>query len=241
MGEEVKGIYKKMLTIMDNVEYVMKDMHVNYGANDYKAVSEAAVIAAVRKHLIAQDVYVYCVAQERSRAGNLTSVDEVFRFVDLDDGSYIDVPSSGEGSDTQDKSVGKAQTYSFKYLFRRAFAIPIGEDPDKISSAELDDTQKRGEVDRGARLVSQLLEDHPELSEDYRGSIALDVDTAVKKEDVDTLRIIYKEVKAEIRKQGAPEAKANTDASFSASAKQLAEDRKYNQEPHLPEPQQEIF
>ena len=51
--------------------------------------------------------------------------------------------SSGTGVDTQDKGVGKAMTYAYKYLLLRTFAIPTGEDPDKISSAELDDRFSR--------------------------------------------------------------------------------------------------
>ena len=30
-------------------------------------------------------------------------------------------------------------TYAYKYMLLRTFAIPTGEDPDKVSSAELDD------------------------------------------------------------------------------------------------------
>lgn len=34
-------------------------------------------------------------------------------------------------------------TYAFKYLFLRTFAIPTGEDPDKVSSAELDEKERK--------------------------------------------------------------------------------------------------
>ncbi len=227
MSEEVRGIYKKMVTIMDNVGYIVKDMKITYGTTSYSALSETAVLTEVRKHLINQNVFVYCLSQERSRTGNLTSVDEVFRFVDAMDGSYVDVHSAGDGSDSQDKGIGMAQTYSFKYLFRRAFAIPTGDDPDRVSSKELDDTQKNDRVRKGKAAVLQLLEDNPGLSEDYRDSITLDVDTAVTKEDVDTLEIIYKEIKAEIRKGFAPEQKANND-------KAVKDAKKYNEEPPLP-------
>jgi hypothetical protein len=37
-------------------------------------------------------------------------------------------------------------TYSFKYLLLRTFAIPTGEDPDKIASAQIDDDMKRAEI-----------------------------------------------------------------------------------------------
>ena len=34
-------------------------------------------------------------------------------------------------------------TYAFKYMWLRTFAIPTGEDPDKISSAQLDEEAKK--------------------------------------------------------------------------------------------------
>ena len=55
---------------------------------------------------------------------------------------YIDIASCGDGADSQDKGSGKAMTYAFKYMWLRAFALPTGEDPDKISSAELDEKLK---------------------------------------------------------------------------------------------------
>ena len=219
MSEELKGgIYKKMMTIFENVDYIVKDMSVEYGANKYKAVSEEAILTEVRKHLISHDVYVHCISQVRKREGNITSVEEVFRFVDLDDMSYIDIPTSGEGADTQDKGVGKAQTYSFKYLFRRAFGIPTGEDTDRVHSAKLDDIEKQNAVDQGKRRIMQMLEDNL-LDDSFKSATIADVDEAYEKKDVDTLRIIYREVQTEVNKL----------------ARQIQKAKEYGEEPPLPD------
>ena len=78
-----------------------------------------------------------------SRSGNITHVDVVYRMVNVDDpADFIDIASCGDGADTQDKGSGKAMTYAFKYMWLRTFALPTGEDPDKISSAELDEKMK---------------------------------------------------------------------------------------------------
>ena len=62
-----------------------------------------------------------------------------YRIQNIDDvNDFIEVESNGSGVDTQDKAVGKAMTYAYKYMLLRTFAIPTGEDPDKISSAETD-------------------------------------------------------------------------------------------------------
>lgn len=42
--------------------------------------------------------------------------------------------ASGTGVDTQDKGVGKAQTYAYKNMLLKLFAIPTGDDTDKIHS-----------------------------------------------------------------------------------------------------------
>ena len=230
---ETMGIYKKMLNVMKGVGYLQKDDKISYGTTSYKGLSEEKITGVVREKLVEQGIIVYPIIQSHSREGNLSTVDTTYRFVDTEDGSYIDAVSSGTGADTQDKGVGKAMTYSFKYLFLRTFAIPTGEDPDKISSAELDDRDKAHRVSKGRITILQLFEDHPELSEDYRASITMDVDTAVSKEDAGMLEIIYKEVMGEIRKTNAPEQKVKTHESAKAAAAELA--KKYHQEPPLPD------
>ncbi|MNJ59800.1 ERF superfamily protein [compost metagenome] len=65
-----------------------------------------------------------------------------YKIIDIETGNFEILASSGTGVDTQDKGVGKAMTYSYKYLLLRTFAIPTGEDPDKVSSAELDEKQR---------------------------------------------------------------------------------------------------
>jgi len=237
---ETMGIYKKMLAVMKGVGYLQKDDKISYGTTSYKGLSEEKITGVVREKLVEQGIIVYPIIQSHSREGNLSTVDTTYRFVDTEDGSYIDAVSSGTGADTQDKGVGKAMTYSFKYLFLRTFAIPTGEDPDKISSAELDDKEKTHRITKGKTSILQLIEDNPDLSEDFKTATVMDVDIAVGKEDVDTLEIIYKEVKAEIRKMNAPEQKERTKVSATKAAKQLAEDKKYNQEPHLPDSDSEL-
>ena len=66
-------------------------------------------------------------------------MDVAYKIVNTDDPEdFTTAVSSGTGVDTQDKGVGKAMTYAYKYLLLRTFAIPTGEDPDRTASAELD-------------------------------------------------------------------------------------------------------
>lgn len=133
---------------MKDVSYLTKDDTVSTGGGSYKAISEEKVTSVIRESLIRHGIVIVPISQIHTRTdesladkyGNpkisrLSTVDTQYRIQNIDDpNDYIIASSSGTGVDTQDKGVGKAMTYSYKYLLLRTFAIPTGEDPDKISS-----------------------------------------------------------------------------------------------------------
>ncbi|KKL99191.1 hypothetical protein LCGC14_1816900 [marine sediment metagenome] len=138
-------IHKKILAVMKDVDYLMKDDNVAYQSTRYMGLREEIVTTKVRDAMVKHNLIVFPIKQEHrrepigSKGSVLSILDITYRFVDTEDDTFIEVVSSGTGADTQDKGVGKAMTYAFKYVFLRTFAIPTGEDPDRISSAELDD------------------------------------------------------------------------------------------------------
>lgn len=142
------NIYQKINEVMKNIEYLTKDDKVEFGTTKYKAISEEKVTTAVREQLVKQGIVIIPIKQESENkelirteksVNMLTSVHVKYRIQNIDDvNDFIEVESNGTGVDTQDKAVGKAMTYAYKYMLLRTFAIPTGEDPDKISSAETD-------------------------------------------------------------------------------------------------------
>lgn len=133
------NIYEKISAIMQDVQYLAKDDHVEFGQTRYKALSEEKVTSIMRAALIKYKLVVFPIEQTANRTGNITHVDVKYRMVNVENPEeYIEIVSSGDGADTQDKGSGKAMTYAFKYMWLRTFALPTGEDPDKISSDELD-------------------------------------------------------------------------------------------------------
>ena len=142
------NIYQKINEVMKNIEYLTKDDKVEFGTTKYKAISEEKVTTAVREQLVKQGIVIVTVEQESENkelirteksVNMLTSVHVRYRRQNIDDvNDFVEVESNGTGVDTQDKGVGKAMTYAYKYMLLRTFAIPTGEDPDKISSAETD-------------------------------------------------------------------------------------------------------
>ena len=139
-----KNIFQRISDVMKDVQYLAKDDQIEFGKTKYRAISEEKVTTTIRKSLITHGIVIVPVKQEHSKDGVLTTVDVTYRIQNIEnENDYIEAVSSGTGVDTQDKGVGKAMTYAYKYLLLRTFAIPTGEDPDKISSAELDDRFSR--------------------------------------------------------------------------------------------------
>lgn len=142
------NIYQKISEVMKAIEYLAKDDKVEFANTKYKAISEEKVTTAVRKELIKQGIVIIPIMQEATVTELIRSEKSVnqradvhtkYKIQNIDDvNDFIEVESNGSGVDTQDKAVGKAMTYAYKYMLLRTFAIPTGEDPDKISSAETD-------------------------------------------------------------------------------------------------------
>ena len=79
--------------------------------------SSAFLTSTVREKLIEQGLVIFPVAQAHRREGILSIVDVTYRIVNTENpDEHIDVVSSGSGADTQDKGVGKAITYAYKYM-----------------------------------------------------------------------------------------------------------------------------
>ena len=147
-----KNIYQRISAVMTEVEYLNKDKQVGEGNYSYKAVSEESVTANVRKQLIKHGLVMFPVAQAHrheelprvDRYGkdsvlSLTTVDVTYKLVNVDNPLEFElIASSGTGVDPQDKGVGKAMTYAFKYALLRTFAIPTGNDPDMVHNDELE-------------------------------------------------------------------------------------------------------
>jgi hypothetical protein len=151
--QEIKmNLYQKISAVMKDVDYLQKDDHISFNKTNYKAISEEKVTSTVRQALIKYGLVILPIEQEHSREGNLSIVNTKYKIVDTDTGQFEIIVSSGTGADTQDKGVGKAMTYSYKYMLLRTFAIPTGEDPDKVSSAELDSKQKTEQIGKPVLL-----------------------------------------------------------------------------------------
>lgn len=169
------NIYQKISEVMKDVQYLSKDDHIQFKTTNYKAISEEKVTSVVRESLIKHGIVIIPIGQEHKREGNLSTVDVSYKIQNVDDPEdFVIAMSSGTGADTQDKGVGKAMTYAYKYLLLRTFAIPTGEDPDKIPSAKLDDEEKKKKANEEKKKKAQKKSNKPKAGPDPNIQLRID-------------------------------------------------------------------
>ena len=149
-------IYEKLSAIWGAIQYMQKDDHLKFGSTNYKALSEEKVTSIMREQMVKQGLVVFPIEMTSSRQGQISHVDVKYRIVNVENPEeYIEVVSCGDGADTQDKGAGKAMTYAYKYMWLRVFGIPTGEDPDKITSAEIDENEKKAAAAEKAPAICE--------------------------------------------------------------------------------------
>ena len=137
---------------MRDVEYLKKDKAVSTGGTgSYQALSEETVTKNVRECMIRHGVVILPIEQDQrlddlnrgaGKIVSLTTVNTRYKIVNIDKPEEFEIlASSGTGVDSQDKGVGKAMTYSYKYLLLRTFGIATGNDTDSVGNYELEQQQ----------------------------------------------------------------------------------------------------
>lgn len=158
------SVYEKMLNVMAKVSYLNKDSFVETAkGKGYKALTDEKVLTTIRPILVEEKlvmvpvkmtqrrtdekVTAYSNGQQIEKTNRITDVEMTFRIVDAENPSdFVEVVSCGTGVDTQDKGIGKAQTYAKKYAILNSFLVPSGDDTDQISSEKYDE-QLFGQTD----------------------------------------------------------------------------------------------
>ena len=137
-----KDIHEAINEVMQEVGYVKKQKAKDL---NYTFAGEAALISALRPAMVEHGIYMHVLKIENVTRENYTTakgtamvntvISAIIRFAHVS-GTYIDVASTGEGSDAGDKSANKAMTGLYKYAMRQTFCIETGDDPDKFQSDE---------------------------------------------------------------------------------------------------------
>ena len=131
MTKEVKlNIYQRLNRVMGEVRYVQKRDKTNNKMYSY--VNHDDVSAAIQPYLVQNGIALVTNVKDLKQEGNRTSVNLEVSFVNIDDPKdCITVQYPGYGIDTQDKGIGKAISYAFKYCLLKTFCLETGDDVER--------------------------------------------------------------------------------------------------------------
>lgn len=195
---EQKDIYKKIITILNEVEFIGKDRkNVQQGYN-FRGIDDmynALHLTFAKNGVFITSEVSNTKREERpSKSGGLliwTIVDVKFTFY-TEDGSSVQSTMIGEAMDNGDKGCNKAMSAALKYALMQMFLIPTQElkDPEN-DTPELKDP-KLVIKEEALDLIDKCkdVEDLKQLKEMYKDLFAKDSDVkAAGKKKFDSINI----------------------------------------------------
>lgn len=128
---------KKIVAVMKECHNVEKKSFNN--KQGYKYASAAALVSMVNDALTKNNIATLAetellkkdiVTSSEGKTSNYASVKITVTLIDADSGETAKISGVGDGWDSLDKAVAKAQTQALKYAYMSSFAIAQGDDPD---------------------------------------------------------------------------------------------------------------
>lgn len=177
MAEEKKPAHKNIAqaihAVMAEVGYVQKTGKVSFGKTNYSYAGEAALIAALRPAMLKHGVIVHCekVSIVSNESGLLTMISD-YVFSHADSGTTFTVQAIGQGADSQDKAAYKAMTGAFKYAIRQTFMIETGDDPDAVSSEEIEEKKRQAEAEAAEKKAQEHKAKSEKFAQDFCQQLA---------------------------------------------------------------------
>lgn len=146
-----KSVADKIFKVMQTVSYLQKDGDVDFtnkntqSRTKYNFLSEEKVTKAITDARKEVGLLFLPLQVEVKKESSISSVLVTYLIADSETGEGIQIQMAGQGADSQDKGVAKALTQAFKYAQRQVFGLSTGDDPDHISSAELEEQEKENQ------------------------------------------------------------------------------------------------
>ena len=180
------NIYEKMSCAGQEIARVPKNLIVGTGKNQYAAVAEADILAAVKEAEAKYKIFSFPVSHEiveshtavtkhdyGEKESQFVRVKTTYRFVNMEQpDEYVEVTGYGDGIDSLDKAPGKAVTYADKYALMKAYKIETGDDPDQTASDDLAGHSIMKVKERVERAVTEKLSRGMDMS-DILGSLGM--------------------------------------------------------------------
>lgn len=133
----VTNIAAKLLAVMNECSHIAKN-----GTNDfhqYKYATSADVLEKVNSAFTQYGISSLArpklislenVVNAKGNTEHLATVQMFIRLIDVESGEFVEICGLGNGQDSGDKAVQKAQTAAIKYAYMLTFNISTGDDPE---------------------------------------------------------------------------------------------------------------
>lgn len=150
----MKNLAKAVIAVMKEVKGIEKDLNVGTGTSSYKGVGDQQVKKIVGDAMAKNGLCIMPISinskthidryEETNQYGTkmkqsvLTEVETKYLLLH-ESGESLEIAGYGHGTDSQDKSAGKATTYALKYTLLYTFLIPTGkiDDADNVHSDDI--------------------------------------------------------------------------------------------------------
>jgi hypothetical protein len=137
-------IYKKIINVMREINFIPKETFVKMKTGGYTAVSHDTVARLLHPILAKEGVLVRVTLLDSSK--EMMDNGMVFysgryslSLIDADDGDFIEYVGEAHAIDIGDKAPGKALSYATKMMLLKAFLLETGEnDEERVEVEEVE-------------------------------------------------------------------------------------------------------
>jgi hypothetical protein len=134
-------IYKKIIDVMREINFIPKETFVKMRTGGYTAVSHDTVARLLHPILAKEGIVVKVTLLDSSKEMMKDMVFYSGRYslslIDADDGDSIEYVGEAHAIDVGDKAPGKALSYATKMLLLKAFLLETGEnDEERVEEVE---------------------------------------------------------------------------------------------------------
>lgn len=191
------NLYRKMHLVMSETKSLERDKEVGYGNNKYKAISESSVLNEIKPLFKKYGLIIFpaeiqvndrvdtFLVKDGESSRLMTQVIHKWKIVDTETGEFDFIMSVGNGVDTQDKSSGKAQTYSLKSALQKTFMMFSGEDTDNEHSDAITErqtkanptkadgtkTERPNEIKKDTSKLKKVVELYDQMDEKFKAAV----------------------------------------------------------------------
>ncbi len=210
------NLAKAIIQVMKAVDSIEKGATVGTGGSSYKGVKDIDVKQAYKKAMIDAGLCILPIGIDptttitswetndqygkKRRTSVFTEVETTYLLIHSESGESQEIKGYGHGSDSQDKSAGKATTYALKNAILYTFLTPTGniDDTDGTHSEDIAQpkTQKQAQTKKKLPTLKKGSDQWKKILEFHKKGVLKSVDQVAIKFTIS--KAVAKEIQAMI-------------------------------------------